>query len=297
LRLRAFARGNLFRRSIVDKSLIKPGFELWPLIELSSDGIVLVATNPWRGLAVNSTLAAWLATTPERLVGQALGNLFDEGSLDFLYEKLAQITAGESSDEFFEMRLASSRGMSRPVAARFSRVGDEGAKLVGIVLQDRTADLSAPRLDPLTNLPDRTFLNARLIELLGSRHPAESFAILFVDINNFKEINDRHGHVVGDRVLRDAARQLSGCLDAGSWPVRYGGDEFVVLVQEQATTERVESLVAAIKAAMSRPIAVPDGVVSLAVSVGMAMGPAEFRTSDDVIETANRAMYAAKRRS
>ena len=80
---------------------------------------------------------------------------------------------------------------------------------------DRTNDLSAPRLDPLTNLPDRTLLNARLIELLGSRHRAESFAILFVDINNFKEINDRHGHLVGDRVLREAARQLSGCLESG----------------------------------------------------------------------------------
>ena len=57
----------------------------------------------------------------------------------------------------------------------------------------------------------------------------------------------------------------------------------------------VESLVASIRAAISQQIAVPDGVVSLAVSVGMAMGPAEFRTSDDVIEAANRAMYAAKR--
>ena len=243
---------------------------------------------------MNSTLAAWLATTPERLVGQALGNLFDEGSLDFLHEKLAQVTAGESSDEFFEMRLASSRGISRPVAARFSRVGDDGARLVGIVLQDRTNDLSAPRLDPLTNLPDRTFLNARLIELLGSRHRAESFAILFVDINNFKEINDRHGHLVGDRVLREAARQLSGCLEAGS--CLCGMAVMNSLCSLSAGNNGARGVASCVD--QSSDVAADRcarWVVSLAVSVGMAMGPAEFRTSDDVIAAADRAMYAAKR--
>jgi diguanylate cyclase (GGDEF)-like protein/PAS domain S-box-containing protein len=279
----------------VDSFLKHHDLALWPLIEASSDGVVLVAADAWRVVIANSKLSEWFGTTPEQLIGRALDTFFDETSKDLVLEKLQQLIAGKVSDDFESVRLAQTDGGSRQVTARFCRVGDASAALAGVVLRDAAVAVdAASRFEPLTGLPDRTFLHARLTELLDRRPPGQDFAVLFVDINNFKEINDRHGHLVGDRVLREAAGHLRECLVSACCAVRYGGDEFVVLV-ESATPERVESLLVAIKAAMSRPIAVPGGEVSLSVSVGVAMGPAEFLTPEEVIAAADRAMYAAKR--
>ena len=111
----------------------------------------------------------------------------------------------------------------------------------------------------------------RLRELLHDAQTSKrQFAVLFIDLDNFKDVNDRHGHLVGDRVLREAARRLAACMGTGDYVVRYGGDEFVVLVENVSKTTKVEALVADIRNAIAAPIAMPGGEVALSVSVGVA---------------------------
>ena len=104
----------------------------------------------------------------------------------------------------------------------------------------------------------------------------QQFAMLFVDVNNFKEVNDRHGHLIGDRVLAEAARRLSQCLPVGGHVVRFGGDEFVVLLERVAAKEEIRSVIERIESAVAQPIAVPDDEVTLSLSVGVAMSSPEL---------------------
>ena len=146
-------------------------------------------------------------------------------------------------------------------------------------------------MDPLTGRLDRSFLEIRLRELLqGAQTSNRQFALLFIDLDNFKEVNDRHGHLVGDRVLREAARRLAACVGKDDAVVRYGGDEFVVLVENVSDATELEALVAGIRKTIAAPITLPEGEVRLSVSMGAAVSSPEYRTPDEVIAAADRAM-------
>ena len=112
------------------------------------------------------------------------------------------------------------------------------------------------RRDPLTGLHDRAFLLARLQALLqGERLADHHFAVLFVDLDNFKQINDAYGHLVGDGVLVEIARRLNQCVREGDYVTRYGGDEFVVLIERIADRRDIQPVVDRIHAALEEPIA------------------------------------------
>jgi diguanylate cyclase (GGDEF)-like protein len=153
------------------------------------------------------------------------------------------------------------------------------------------------RYDPLTGLPDREFLLSRLSALLsGGRAALQHFAILFVDLDNFKQVNDAHGHLVGDHVLREAARRMSHCVREGDYVVRFGGDEFVVLIEQIGDWRDIQPVVDRIHATLEEPIALPTGEFRLSVSIGAAEASPEFRTPEEMLAAADRAMYASKQR-
>jgi diguanylate cyclase (GGDEF)-like protein len=119
--------------------------------------------------------------------------------------------------------------------------------------------------------------------------------VLFVDVDGFKQVNDLYGHLVGDRVLCEVANRLAGCVRAGDHVARFGGDEFVVLLQRVRGRDEIEPVVRRIDAAFQEPIPLPHGEVTLTVSVGAAEALAEGESAEQLINAADRAMYAAKR--
>jgi diguanylate cyclase (GGDEF)-like protein len=163
-------------------------------------------------------------------------------------------------------------------------------------MASREPDTSTGGRDPLTLLPDRAFLMSRLSMLLeGERAADRQFAVLFIDLDNFKQINDRHGHLLGDRVLCEVADRLSSCVREGDYVTRFGGDEFVVLLDRVTGLKDVEPVIARIHDALATPISLPEGEFPLSLSIGVALAAGHHRTAEDVLSDADRQMYAAKR--
>jgi diguanylate cyclase (GGDEF)-like protein len=185
---------------------------------------------------------------------------------------------------------------------RLIRIVAPREPLLGIIVRELESAPSdaAPakegRRDPLTGLHDRAFLLARLEALLDRERAADhQFAVLFIDLDNFKQINDAYGHLVGDGVLAEIASRLSECVRDGDYVVRFGGDEFVVLIERLLDRHDVHPVVDRIHAALEAPIALPDCNVQLSVSIGIAESSPAHRSPEELLSAADRAMYASKK--
>ena len=149
--------------------------------------------------------------------------------------------------------------------------------------------------DPLTGLPNRFLLEDRLRQMLeaGRRHQ-RSFAVCIVDLDEFKTINDSHGHHLGDRVLRQVTERLSASLRAVDTLARFGGDEFVLLVDAVDGEVGLAHTLARLIEMARQPITVGAQQFQLGMSIGAAVFPADGDEGEVLISRADRAMYAAK---
>ncbi|WP_206511196.1 bifunctional diguanylate cyclase/phosphodiesterase [Rhodococcus sp. KRD197] len=143
--------------------------------------------------------------------------------------------------------------------------------------------------DHLTGLPNRTFVLARLEEEL-SRPRSGAVAVLFIDLDHFKTINDSHGHAVGDAVLGSVARRMADALPPGSVVGRIGGDEFVAVVPNGTGVEA-----GALRARLASPVSVDDRTLTVAASIGLVVvEPGDTRSAQDVLNDADLEMYRSK---
>lgn len=151
--------------------------------------------------------------------------------------------------------------------------------------------------DPLTTLPNRSLFNDRLSDALqGAKRQDHRLALLFLDVNDFKGINDVHGHAMGDRVLCAIARRLQRCVGERDVLARMGGDEFTVLLtdfqRDDAVTEKVEQILAA----MTEPLDAEFGEVRMpSCSIGTAFYPLDGEDADTLLSHADGDMYRIKR--
>jgi chemotaxis family two-component system sensor kinase Cph1 len=165
--------------------------------------------------------------------------------------------------------------------------------LAGAIVRHAEISLAALALrDPLTGLPNRRRLMDRLVDVLDEEHPTSSTALIFVDVDHFKTVNDTYGHDVGDKVLLFAAQRILTCTRSIDTVARLGGDEFVVLC-EDATTEDAATVAERIVEAMREPMDVGGTSIVVTVSVGLA----DVKTAtvaEDLLRAADVAMYRAK---
>ena len=154
--------------------------------------------------------------------------------------------------------------------------------------------------DALTGLPNRKLAADRLEHGLeqAKRHD-RTMAVMFMDLNGFKAINDTHGHDVGDSVLRTIAERLKENTRGDDTVSRLGGDEFLYLMMETQSEEDIRSIAEKIGSAICVPFGVdlPGGVIKLSVhaSIGIAVFPKDGATADVLVTLADKAMYRAKR--
>jgi diguanylate cyclase (GGDEF)-like protein/PAS domain S-box-containing protein len=146
--------------------------------------------------------------------------------------------------------------------------------------------------DPLTGLPNRKLFRDRVGQALR-KYPARRIAVLFIDLDNFKTVNDSFGHACGDAVIAAAARRLQGCARDGDTAARIGGDEFALLV-EDLSIEQVTALADRVIGALSKiPVEFSRRTLTIGASVGVALAGAE-ETTETLLRDADLAMYEAK---
>lgn len=151
--------------------------------------------------------------------------------------------------------------------------------------------------DSLTGLPNRLLLQDRLAEALGDESEARhSCAVLFLDLDRFKDCNDTLGHVIADRLLQMVSERLIGCVRAGDTVARVGGDEFVVLLVKPISTELVVSVAQRLLRAFDEPFTIGGTAQYMTTSVGIAVAPSDGNDAETLIKHADIAMYKAKER-
>lgn len=170
---------------------------------------------------------------------------------------------------------------------------------------DRTAELAVATRelsrramhDDLTGLANRAAFWDRLAQRLNVAHRrGTGLAVLFLDLDDFKAVNDTLGHAAGDQLLVAVARRVSGELRAGDTAARVGGDEFVVLLDEVATGESALAVAQRIKERLLAPYELGQHTVTATSSIGVALGSDGLLTPDALVAAADTAMYDAKRR-
>jgi diguanylate cyclase (GGDEF)-like protein len=149
--------------------------------------------------------------------------------------------------------------------------------------------------DPLTGLPNRVLLDDRLEQTIrGAARERHEFALLFVDLDRFKPVNDTHGHGVGDELLKGAAHRLRNCLRAADTVARTGGDEFVVVLHRIQNEASVRDVGEKILAELSRPFQIGRLELEISCSIGASIYPRDGTELHALVVKADAAMYSAK---
>ncbi len=149
--------------------------------------------------------------------------------------------------------------------------------------------------DALTGLPNRRLLEDRLQHAIRHAHRKQQMlAVMFVDLDHFKAVNDSHGHAAGDRLLTEIAGRLQSCLREDDTLARLGGDEFIVLLPELDSSEHAIRVAHRLIEANARPYRCGDALLRVGSSIGISLYPLDGETADALMERADEAMYQAK---
>ena len=149
--------------------------------------------------------------------------------------------------------------------------------------------------DALTGLPNRLLLADRLAQAIGqARRRGDLLAVCYLDLDNFKPVNDRWGHKAGDRLLVEIAGRLTACVRQSDTVSRLGGDEFVILLGELGGYSECEQALMRISEAVSLPVKLSEGEAIVSASIGVTVYPTDGSDPDTLLRQADQAMYAAK---
>jgi diguanylate cyclase (GGDEF)-like protein len=179
----------------------------------------------------------------------------------------------------------------------------DGAHVV--CLRDATGEIHARRAlehralhDPLTNLPNRELLLDRLTVALARRVRQDTaVGVIFIDLDDFKQINDAHGHVVGDEVLVSIAQRLQSEVRDGDTVARYGGDEFVVLCEDLVSEQTAGPLARRLEAAIAQPVTAGGRLLGVSASIGVVVEGDPATEPEALLARADAEMYRHKRRA
>jgi diguanylate cyclase (GGDEF)-like protein/PAS domain S-box-containing protein len=274
------------------------------LIQNASDVILIVDDHDLIGYA--SPSAATVFGLPE-LAGTALTGLIADGHHEALRDVLAGIRHGHGAPDGIDLAVTCAGGRVLRVECVARDLRDDPT-VRGLVLTMRDVteqrrlenDLSHQAFhDGLTGLANRVLFRNRLEQAYAvAERDGATIGVLFVDLDDFKEVNDTLGHAVGDELLVVVARRISQIVGAGSTAARMGGDEFAILIEQTADDLAGETVAARIVAALASPVEVGDGIggthiVSGAASVGLATNH-DADSATELLRHADLALYQAK---
>ena len=291
-------------RDITRQTEIQASLRLAARVFESSLDAIFIADSQHRILRMNPGCERLVGPSAKSFEGHAAASLFG-GASDASF--MEQVLKGWADEGFWEGELWLPRESGAYCAVQLSWVAlrdDEGTLVQSIgFMRDLTLQHAAQKRieelaysDVLTGLPNRLLLTQRVeTAIQGARQSDTGFAVLFLDLDRFKIINDSLGHPFGDRVLQLVAERLQTCLRQTDMLCRLGGDEFVIYLHGGDATV-AESVARRILDDMLKPFMLDDMGFSIQCSIGMALYPQDGATLDDLIKQADTAMYRVKER-
>lgn len=268
----------------------------------SSQGIM---TTDREGVitAINPAFSAITGYSPEQVVGK-LSSMLKSGrhASDFYDSMWASLKeTGHWDGEIWNRRRS---GEMYPQWLDIAAVRDEAGEICQYVAMFSDISLRKQQeeliwrqanFDSLTGLANRNLLNDRLERAVAqARRNGRLAGLLYLDLDGFKAVNDRHGHAVGDELLVDAARRLSACVREQDTVARMGGDEFTLVIQDAPSRDDLVTIANKVVASLRSPFRLSTGAASISGSVGIACFPEDGEDAATLLRHADAAMYAAK---
>jgi len=295
--------GQFIERRRAEDELRKSGDRIRAVLDTVADGIVTVDER----LIIRSYNPAaerLFGYRAEEVVGKEFGQLIAEPYRTELKPQLRGYLHPQKNDVVLgshEVCGQRKDGSSFPMEFNVGRLGP-GRLLIGSLrdVSERRAETEALQYralhDALTGLPNRTFLRERLEEAVrAGEREMKPCAVLLMDMDGFKGVNDTLGHLAGDQLLQQVGARMRGVLRKADMVARYGGDEFAVVPWGATDVPRAVLIAEKILEAVEQPFTIEGQPVTVSLSVGIAVYPAHAEGGDALMRRADVAMYAAKR--
>jgi diguanylate cyclase (GGDEF)-like protein/PAS domain S-box-containing protein len=277
------------------------------IIDSSDDAIVSKNMN---GIVAswNSGAEKIFGYTASEMIGKPLTYIIPNERLHEEQEILVRIAQGEKVDHFETQRLHRDGGLvdlSVTISPIYGKNGDVigASKIARDISKAKTAEMEIHRLafyDSLTGLANRSLLNERLNSTLKRAERGNSvFALLFIDLDNFKVLNDTYGHDLGDELLKLVSMRLRNAVRETDTVARFGGDEFVILLEKGTTDSEgqdcwLDSLICKLIHHIAQPYQLTQTIHTCSASIGAVIFENESATACQILKNADRAMYKAK---
>ena len=294
--------GQFIERRRAEEELRRSSDRVRAVLESVPEGI-LTLDERLQVRSINSAAQRLFGVQVDEVAGKDFGGLIAEPNRGELRPQLRSYLRArdERAQGTHETVGQRKDGTTIPIEFTATRFGSQRLLIGGLRdVSQRKAETEALQFqalhDPLTGLPNRSFLKERLeTAILAAERDLRPCAVLVMDMDNFKEVNDRLGHHVGDQLLREVAARLRGTLRKADMVARLGGDEFAVVPFGATDAPRAALIAEKILQALDAPVVIDDTPITPAVSIGVASFPQHAEDAAALMRRADVAMYAAKR--
>ncbi|HLF98369.1 MAG TPA: EAL domain-containing protein [Methylococcaceae bacterium] len=282
---------------------VQAKLQLASLVYRAIGEAVMVADADNRIIAINPVFTRLTGYTEQEAIGQTTKLLKSGRNSREFYQGMwhSLNTAGQWQGEIWNRRK---NGDEYPEWLSISTIYAENGGVLGHVAmfsditdQKRAEDIvwRQANFDPLTQLPNRRLFYDRLEQEIKKAHRGNvSFAVLFIDLDRFKEVNDTLGHDMGDKLLAEAGRRIVACVRDSDTVARLGGDEFILILNDVAEAQRVQRVAEAVIQTLSDPFQLDDETVYVSASMGITFYPEDATNVEGLLKNADQAMYVAK---
>lgn len=296
---------QLIIRDITDRRNAESEQRLASAVFRTTAEAMMVTDAAQRIIAINPAFSAITGYRNEDIIGSPAALLDAGRHPPQFYRAMEQVLrqSGHWHGEVWNRRKDGTVFVQRRTISRISASQSDKERFVSVFSditdQKRAEEALVHRAnhDVLTGLPNRGLLEDRLRQaIVKAARETSQLALMFIDLDGFKAVNDSFGHLVGDQLLQRLASRLQDCVRSSDTTARVGGDEFVVLAADVGSSADIAELAAKILATLQRPAVLEKGVTTkVGASIGIARYPDDEDRAEALMQLADRAMYRAKR--
>lgn len=297
--------GQFCRRQEAEEARRESESRLHGIVDVAIESIIAV-DQKLRIVLFNPSAQKMFGYSAEQAIGQSIEMIIPGRLHEVHRHHVSRFVNGQHSvrkmGEAMEVWGVRADGEEFPVEASISKMTHAGEPLYSVILNDVTIRKSNEQrlkfladYDPLTALPNRSLFHQRLGRALAhAQRFNKGLAVLFMDLDRFKNINDTLGHDAGDGVLKEVAARLMSCVRDIDTVARLGGDEFVILIEQVTDTRQAGTVGHKLIRTMTEPLQLGGHECSVTASIGIATFPADGEDGATLLKNADIAMYRAK---